>query len=191
MKNTIIACDDGYFPQFFKGRKGRTVLACIKTRNNSFIVGIAFKRIIIDGRETTPTITDLVKSLKPCKAVLLDGITYAGFDVADAMQIHEETQVPVITVQQYPLNLERIKYSLRKHFPDWTKRYEVISRIYRNMYPLSTRWKTIEFSPYGMSPKKASKLLLQTMIYSPIPEPLRIADHIASQISRLILRNNY
>lgn len=190
MKNTIIACDDGYFPPFFKGRKGKTVLVCVKTVNNTYVAGLAFKRVVIDGRETTLTIIELVETLKPGGTILLDGITYAGFDVADALLIHKETHLPVIAVQQYPLNLDRIKQSLQKHFPDWQERYEIIKNIYRNMYPLSTRWKTIQFSPYGINPKEASKLLIQTMIYSPIPEPLRIADQIASQLSRLVIREN-
>ncbi len=186
----IEAFDDGYFPIEYKSRRGNTVLLGVKTIDSKQVIGVTYTRIPVDGLETTDKIIESVKTLGTPDLILLDGITYAGFDIADPERIYYETETPVVTIQQYPLDLDRIKYSLIKHFPDWRIRYSVIERTYKRMYPLNTVWKTIFFAAYGISVKYVGNILRKLMIYSPIPEPLRIADKLASQFSKLFIRIN-
>jgi endonuclease V-like protein UPF0215 family len=186
----IEAFDDGYFPTEYKSRRGNTVLLGVKTLDSRRVIGITYTRIPVDGLEATDKIIESIKILGTPNLVLLDGITYAGFDVADPEKIYYDIGVPVVTIQQYPLDLERIKYSLIKHFPDWRIRYSVIEKTYKRMYPLNTVWKTIFFAAYGTSVNTVQNILRKLMIYSPVPEPLRIADKLASQFSKLFIRLN-
>ncbi len=190
MNIEIIAVDDGFFPIKYKGRKGKTLLLGIKTINIHHIVDLTYTSILIDGLETTNKTCRLIKLLGEANLVLLDGITYAGFDVVDADQVYSETGIPVIVYQQYPLDLHRVKKALQKHFPDWKQRYNVIEKIYRKMSYYPTRWRPILFYNVGINREDAIYYLEKTMIYSPVPEPLRLADQIASTISRLCIINN-
>ena len=190
MNIEIIAIDDGFFPTQYKGRKGKTLLLGIKTINIYHIVDLAYTSILVDGLETTNKTCRLIKLLGEANIVFLDGITYAGFDVVDADQVYLETGIPVIVYQQYPLDLDRVRKALQKHFPDWKQRYNVIEKIYRKMSYYPTRWRPILFYNVGVNREDAIYYLEKTMIYSPIPEPLRLADQIASTISRLCIINN-
>jgi len=186
----IIAVDDGFFPTQYKSRKGKTLLLGIKTINIYHIVGLAYTNILVDGLETTNKTCRLIKLLGEANIVFLDGITYAGFDVVDADQVYSETGIPVIVYQQYPLDLDRVRKALQKHFPDWKQRYNIIEKIYRKMNYFPTSWRPILFYNIGISREDAIYYLEKTMIYSPVPEPLRLADQIASTISRLCIINN-
>ncbi len=190
MNIEIIAVDDGFFPTQYKGRKGKTLLLGIKTINIYHIVDLVYTSILVDGLETTNRTCRLIKQLGEANLVFLDGITYAGFDVVDADQVYSETGIPVIVYQQYPLDLHRVKKALRKHFPDWKQRYNVIEKIYRKMSYYPTRWRPILFYNVGINREDAIYYLEKTMIYSPVPEPLRLADQIASTVSRSCIINN-
>ncbi len=188
----IIAFDDGFFPPEYKARRGKTLLLGVETKDTTCIIGLAYKWILVDGRETTSTIIELTNLLKPVDLVLLDGITYAGFDVVEPWRIHSETNVPVVVVQQYPLNLERVKRALYKHFKDAEERYKVIEYIASRYKYMDTPWKTIQYYVY---PEEKDELIIKalrkTMIYSPIPEPLRITHQIASTITKALHMKGY
>lgn len=178
----ILAFDDGYFPPSYKARRGKTLLVGVYTSKKTIIEAIAYKLVTVDGRETTGAIIEIAKYL-PGSTILLDGITYAGFDVVDPNMIHNSTGATVVVLQQYPLNLSRIKTALEKHFEDHEERYMVIEETYKKMRYLQTPWKTIQYYVVPETPG-ITKLLRELMIYSPVPEPLRIAHIVASTTSR-------
>ncbi len=180
--NLVLGVDDGYFPPSYKSGRGKTLLVGVLTREKYIIQKIFVKKIPIDSRQTTPTIIEFLRSTKP-ELVLLDGITYAGFDVVEPNIIYSETHVPITIIQQYPLNLERIRKALQKHFPDYKERYRIIEETYSKMVYLETPWKKIQVYMYPQGIIDV-KLLKELMIYSPIPEPLRLAHVIASSLSR-------
>ena len=180
----IAGFDDGFFPAYYKSRKGYTILAGVKTSNLYILSGVGFTQVLVDGRETTEKIVSLSRILRP-DVIFLDGITYAGFDVADPDAIYSSTGFPVITVQQYPLNISRIRKALENNFEDFRERLEVILRIWNKFNYLDTPWKMVQFYAVGISLEKALAILRSTMIYSPVPEPLRIAHMLASAVSRM------
>lgn len=182
----IAGFDDGYFPPSYKGGKGYTILAGVVARNRThFIERIGISAVLVDGRSVTDRIISMSKLLQP-DVVLLDGVTYAGFDVANPSEIFSRTGIPVIVVQQYPLNLKSIWSALSKHFSDYIERYKTIESVVRGFVYLDTPWKTIQYCSVGLSSSIAARILLENMFYSPVPEPLRIAHLLASTLSRTI-----
>lgn len=179
----ILAIDDGYFPPNFKSRRGYTYLTGILYVNEG-IEQVLLDKTLVDGLEVTDRITGFIKVCGKPLVLMLDGLTYAGFDVVDVDRVHLDTGVPIIVVQQYPLDLEKIKEALRLNFDDYSYRYGVIERNASRMKPYITRWKTIYVEAIGLNNQQVVEILEETMIYSPIPEPLRIAHQIASTISR-------
>ncbi len=194
MRHDVIAFDDGYFPPAFKGSVGKTLLIGVLYREGVTISKILWDTIVVDGLGVTNKIVSMVKVLKTHlddPVIILDGITYAGFDVADPDKIYSAIKIPVITFMQYPLDLERIRRALIKHFSDHETRYRVIHRTYTKAVPLITPWRVVRFYVVGLTREEASSLLRGLMIYSPVPEPLRIAHMIASYLSKYMLENGY
>lgn len=179
----ILAIDDGYFQPSFKSRRGYTYLVGV-LYVNARIELLLLDKILIDGLEATGRVIDFLKICSKPEVLMLDGVTYAGFDVVDVDKVYNETGVPVVVIQQYPLNLARVKKALETNFSDCNYRYEVIRRNAVRMKPYVTRWKTILVATLGLSREQTTRVLEETMIYSPVPEPLRIAHQIASTISR-------
>ena len=179
--------DDGFFPVDFKGKKGTTVIAGVELDGN-VVTRIGYGTVVVDARDSERVVAGLSK-LMTGELVFLDGVTYSGFDVVDPENIHSETGKPVIVVQHYPLNLDRIRKALVKHFPDWAERFRVINKVASSMTYVETPWKPVLIYPVGLSLDKAVELYKKNCIYSPIPEALRIADMVASNISRVRLLN--
>ncbi|WP_448578776.1 endonuclease dU [Thermosphaera sp.] len=177
--------DDGFFPLDFKGRKGTTVIAGVEL-DNGVLTRIGYGVVTVDARDSERVVTAMSKHMTG-ELVFLDGVTYSGFDVVDPDSVHAETGKPVIVVQHHPLNLDRIREALVKHFPDWAERFRVISKVASSMLYVETPWKPVLIYPAGLSFDEAVDLYKRNCIYSPLPEALRIADMVASSISRLRL----
>ncbi len=178
----VMGVDDGYFPPAYKSMRGETLLVGVLMDEDLAIEDALVRRVHIDSRESTDAIIEFARLARP-HVVLLDGITYAGFDVADPDKIREESGSAVIVIQQYPLNLERIRYALEKHFEDYNDRYGVIERVYSRMKYITTPWRRIQVY---IVPDRRELVdeIKRYMIYSPVPEPLRAAHLLASNLSR-------
>lgn len=183
----IEAYDDGYFPISYKGGRGSTYVVGVEVRNGFYPLKIAWSLVRVDMNTTTQIISEISKTMNG-SIILLDGITYAGFDVINPLYLYTSTGKGVITVIQYPLNLERIESALRRHFQDWRERYSIIKEVYTRANLLETPWRAIRLFTCGVSFNDAARILNSTCIYSPIPEPLRLAHKVASGISRAFLR---
>lgn len=182
----IEAYDDGFFPVYCKGGRCGTFIAGVRADKNR-VDKIAWTTVKVDLNKTLDAIINL-SSLLEGDIILLDGVTYAGFDVVDPVELSKNTSKGVIVIQQYPLNLDKIKRALQKHFTDWEIRFRVISSVYRKMTYYNTPWRVIKIYTVNINKDIADYVLKSTQLYSPIPEPLRIADRIASSLSRLVYR---
>uniref|UniRef100_A0A7J3ZJM9 UPF0215 protein ENM78_02385 n=1 Tax=Fervidicoccus fontis TaxID=683846 RepID=A0A7J3ZJM9_9CREN len=192
MKRTSISIgiDDGFFPPPPK-KKGLTVLAGVLTLNLQPLRA-ALERVTIDGLDGTERAVEIVKRLLEGEsgdvAVFLDGISIAGFNYIDPQALEESTGTMVVAVFRGPLSLEKIERALKKHFSDWEHRLS----IYRLVVPRIKRATTKRGRVYYYAPSldsiRAIRILEENQIYSPIPEPLRIADMLASEVSRLLRR---
>lgn len=189
---TVYAVDDGYFP-VSRERRVCTIVVVIKTsiiqdtRKVIVFNDMKIKEIKIDSMEITSKIKQLIESYKPTTndIILFDGITYAGFGVIDLKEI--ESIIKNIIVFFYrPLNLHKIKRALSANFPDWVKRYDIISNIYNKAITLEVN--NLIIRVYSTLNVKNTKEVLRKMIlFSPVPEPLRMAHIIASTLSRKAL----
>lgn len=181
----LLGVDDGYFPPWFKSKRGYTLLVGV-VYNNGRLESIMYDKVLVDGESTTELIISYAKQCCKVEALILDGVTYAGFDVVDIFRIWRETGTPVIVVQQYKLDLGKIRRALERNFLDYERRFRIIEEAVKLMKPYRTMWKTILIANLGLDNSSTIDLLEKNMIYSPIPEPLRYAHQIASAISKRI-----
>jgi len=113
---------------------------------------------------------------------MLDGVTYAGFNVVDIQQVVTETTKPVIVVMRHTPDFDEIKKALA-HLPECENRYQVIKRAGR-ITPVVTKDvdKPIYIQVCGMDIADACEIVRLTSTRSLIPEPLRVAHLIATGI---------
>ncbi|MEM1679659.1 MAG: DUF99 family protein [Sulfolobales archaeon] len=176
--------DDGYFPPTYKKSDRKTLLVATSCEGLN-LVAVRLTTITVDGLDGTEAVLRCVKSLGDThSAIFLDGVTYAGFNVVDSETIYRETSTPVIIVFKHSLNLKLIKEALMRNFNDWLERYEVIERSYRNASEVITPKGPLLISCVGTTHANALNILLSLQNINQYPEPLRIADMIASGLTR-------
>lgn len=173
----IIAWDDGPFE--FK-TKGKDILVGVIFRGGHFIDGLLKTEIEIDGFDATEKITEKILKTrhKDLRVVMLDGITFAGFNIVDIKEIYEKTKLSVIVVNRKKPNLQRF-VSLIKQMPNPEKRLRCVESA-GPVYFTSVKNKNIYFQCYGITKEDASKIIKETSTMSLIPEPLRVAHLMAT-----------
>jgi len=191
LTNLILeAYDDGYFPHYFKARRGTTYIVGVEVENEAILRKITIGVVLVDGRETQRVIREMSAGMSG-HIVLLDGVIYAGFDVVDPHDLYSSTGKSVLVVQLYPLDLDRIQKALQDHFEDWRERFSIIKTIYSKMIRVDTPWRVVQLYIVGLDFREALAIFKKSCIYSPSPEPLRIADKIASILSKLHVNKLY
>jgi len=154
-------------------------------RGGDWMDGVLRSDITKDGLDATDVICRMIlrsKHYGQIRAVMLDGITYAGFNVVDIEKIYRETGIPVIVVMRSKPDFEKIKSAL-KYFPDGEERWTIIERAGEIEKVAGERGKgSIYIQRAGISLESVSKIIRLTSIRSNIPEPLRVAHLIATGI---------
>jgi len=178
-----LGIDDGYFPVYFKEGKLKTLIVGVVCSGLT-PVNLAIDLITVDGLDGTEAALRVYRRLVPVDIVVLDGVTYAGFNVIDPEVMVNEAGVPVIVIFKHDLDINRVYRALVKHFSDWEYRFKVIKEVYEKSREYPTPWRPIRIALYKISSIEALKIVTDLQNTSPIPEPLRLADVIASGLTK-------
>jgi hypothetical protein len=161
-----------------------TVIGAV-LRGGGYLECVLSSCVSIDGDEATAVCKDMIQNTKhrqQLKAVMLDGVALGGFNVVDIYELHESTDLPVITVTRDPPDLDKIKLALQKNFKDWRKRWEILRR--GDIHTVETRHNPIFVKHVGLSLEEVKEIIKLSTIRGVIPEPIRVAHIIASGIVR-------
>lgn len=192
----IYAIDDGYFPYEAKSGRCYTILAMVKyvyelKRSRLLPLDVAIDKILVDYDYVELKILRLYREINrrgrnySQQLMILDGITYAGFNVVNPIELYQHLGIPIIVFFYKDLDLDKIIASLQKHFPDYNYRFNVIKTIYSNSVKLLTKLGEIRIYSQGIDDLRILRSTIEGMqLYSRTPEPLRVAHIIASTISR-------
>jgi endonuclease V-like protein UPF0215 family len=142
--------------------------------------------IEVDGIDATEKISSMIISsshFKQLRVVVLNGITFAGFNVVDIRALNAETRLPIIAVTREKPNLGEIREALR-HLPKSRERWSMIINA-GEISEVATRREEekIYVQIAGAAKEDAHRILQLTSTRSNIPEALRVAHLIASGIS--------
>lgn len=155
-------------------------------RGGYWLDGVMHTKIAVDGFDATERIASMITSsphFKQLRVVMLNGITFAGFNVVDIKALNVETRLPVIAVTREKPNLGEIREALM-HLPKSDERWSAVLNA-GELVEVTTRHKTEKIYVHiaGISEVDARKVLRLTSTRSNIPEALRVAHLIASGIS--------
>ncbi|UCE14479.1 MAG: DUF99 family protein [Candidatus Heimdallarchaeota archaeon] len=177
-KTPIIGIDDGGFDRFSKEEMSIPVFGVIM-KGAAYVDGIVQSQLKRDDPLATSIISEMIMSSdhkNQLQAILLQGITIAGFGVIDIVKLYEKTGIPVIVVLRKFPNFPKIKAALEKTFPEDQERWQSIERAGK---PLKAQEDPLIFlQVMGIHPKDAFLLIKKSTAVGTIPEALRIAHFI-------------
>lgn len=176
----IIAWDDCAF----KFRQKEVLIVGAIFRGGKFLDGMLSTKITKDGMDATEKIIKSIKSSRhyeQLSLIMLDGISYAGFNLVDIRLLNKKTKLPVIIVQRKIPNIKKFNETM-KMFKNHKKRAAIVKKagkFYRYKLPTGE----IFYQRCGISDDVCRKILDMTCVRANVPEPLRVAHLIASGLS--------
>jgi endonuclease V-like protein UPF0215 family len=173
----VIGFDDGPSDRF--GRGGRDVLLVGAVFARTRLDGVVSGCVRRDGRNATGRMVELVRGSqfdRHVRAVLLNGIAVAGFNVVDIHALADALDRPVIVVARRPPRYAKIRLAL-EHLHDGGRRWALIEAA-GPMEPV----RGIYVQRVGITLAETAALLEATTLHGKLPEPLRVAHLIAGGI---------
>ncbi len=151
-------------------------------RGGGQLDGVLRSEITKDGMDATEIIIRMIKKSKyytQIRVVMLDGVTYAGFNPVDIKNLYNETNIPVIVFMRACPDFEKIRLAL-ENLPETEKRWEIIQRAGKIYKIAKESPGFIQF--VGIDRESAVEVVRMTSTHSNIPEPLRAAHLIATGV---------
>lgn len=153
-------------------------------RGGEWLEGVVRTYVKKDGLDATDKIAEMISGTKhygQIRAVMLNGITLAGFNVVDMDRLCERTGLPVIVVMRRLPDMESIKSALT-HLTEPEYRYDLMTRAGKAIEIKAGRGEPIYIQIRGIREEDAIKVVKATAVHSRVPEPVRVAHLIATGI---------
>jgi len=183
MKNNIriFAIDDSPF----KFSDKETYAVGVICRIPTYIEGVNIFSVDVDGNDSTEKIIEVVNQSRfkeNIKAIIINGVALAGFNVVDIASIYTKTNIPAVTVSRNIPDIPNIKETLKKKFTDWIDKWYLIEK--NEIHILERGTHKLSYSYIGIEKKNAELLIEKSIYKGNYPEALRIAHIIASAIKK-------
>ena len=177
----MLGIDDG---KFIPKTKGSALIVGVVFRGGCSIDGVMHTRIKIDGLDATEKLALMINNSphhKQLRLVMLNGITFGGFNVVDLKKLHLATKLPILALTHDKPDLNGIHEAL-KNLPKAEERWDMILEAGK-IHEIINKGTTIYVETAGISFDDAEKIIALTSTRSSLPEPLRVAHLIASGVS--------
>jgi len=152
-------------------------------RGGEWLDGVLRAEITRDGLDGTDVIAEMVTGTRhypQIRVIMLDGVTYGGFNVIDIRELHSRTGLPIIVVMRTEPDMEQIMRALQ-HLPDVDLRWQAIMNA-GTITKIDVHESSLYIQCAGISTEDAAKIVRLSTTHSHIPEPLRVAHLIATGI---------
>lgn len=181
----VLGVDDGVFTPHVKGL---VPVVGVVFRGGYWLDGVMHTKVEVDGFDATEKIASMIINSphhKQLRVIMLNGITFAGFNVVNIKELNAEIKLPVIVVTREKPNFTEIREAL-KNLPESEERWKIMKGAGK-MFEVSTRSENekVYMQISGILEEDARKILQLTSTRSSVPEALRVAHLIASGISKI------
>lgn len=177
----VLGVDDG---KFVPHAPGEVIVVGVVFRGGCSIDGVMHTHVAVDGFDATEKIAAMVNGSPHCKQlrlIMLDGITFGGFNIVDLKKLNASTRLPVIALTCEKPDLEAVHEALG-NLPKSEERRRMILEAGKIM-EVQSRGKKLYMEVAGISQADAEEIVGATSTRSSLPEPLRVAHLIASGVS--------
>lgn len=161
----------------------RIMIVGVVFRGGEWMDGVLRSEITRDGMDATDVIAGMVtgtRHYQQIRVIMLDGVTYGGFNVVDITELQRRTCLPVIVVMRSEPDMARIRDALQ-NLPAADKRWQSILNA-GAIAEIDVHEGSLYIQCAGIGITDASKIVQLATTHSHIPEPLRIAHLIATGI---------
>jgi hypothetical protein len=181
----VLGVDDG---DFVPHTKGLVSIVGVVYRGGYWLEGVMRTEIEVDGMDATEKIAGMIKNSPHCdqlRVIMLNGITFAGFNVIDIKELFEMVKLPVVAIVREKPDLDEIKKAL-KNLPEYENRWTAIKNAGKIFKVLSRKASgPIYMQIAGISESDAKTIVKNTSTRSSVPEALRVAHIIASGLAKM------
>lgn len=148
-------------------------------RAGDYVEGFVVREIHVDGSDVTDTVVDMVNGTQhtnQLQVVLLDGITFGGFNVVDMDRLQTESGVAVIAVSRRKPDRERMRRGLQnvENTEGRMELVEAAGEAAEHGLDAGSVW----FQWRGCSEDQARTILDCVVVRGLVPEPVRVS-HLA------------
>ncbi len=128
----ILGVDDG---KFVPHTNGEVIVVGVVFRGGCSIDGVMHTHVAIDGFDATEKLASMINGSphhKQLRLVMLNGITFAGFNVVDIKRLNLETGLPVIALTPEKPDLEAVRKAL-SNLPKSEERWKMVLEAGKSM----------------------------------------------------------
>lgn len=178
----LFGVEDGSFGAFHREEPSSAFLCGVMVEYDQ-VIDVRLARIRVDGFDATEKLLNLLDGVE-ADAIVLGGITFAGFNMVDPWKIFKNSGIPVIIYSGTKPDNEDMLQALKKNFDDWRERWRIVEDL--GSIHSATTYKgepPVYFEVVGGSPEWAEEILHRSALISRIPEPVRVAGLIARGLS--------
>lgn len=179
----VLGVDDGVFTS---ESQGFAMVVGVVFRGGHWLDGVMHTRVKVDGFDACEKIAAMVLGsphYKQLRVIMLNGVTFAGFNVVDIKKLNEKTGLPVIAVTREKPDFAKIREAL-KNLSRSEERWKAVQSG-GEIFAVQTRTgdERVCAQASGISREDAEKILRLTSTRSSVPEALRVAHLVASGVS--------
>ena len=175
----VVGVEDGSFQ---KGVTDNALLIAVLL-TGSKIERVKACKINVDGLDATQKLCELLNGWR-FDAILLAGVSFAGFNVIDPEKICERFCKPVIIITRTKPRNQAVKRALQKHFEDWQVRWKIFEKLEAARKVVTSAWGApVYMEVVRGNIEWSSNLARALVIYGRVPEPLRVARLVARGLS--------
>jgi endonuclease V-like protein UPF0215 family len=175
----IVGVEDGSFQ---KNVTKKALLVAVLITGSKIEHVNAFK-ITVDGLDATERLSANIRDWA-FDALLLSGISFAGFNLIDPVKVFEAFGKPILIVSRTKPNNKTVKRALRAHFEDWETRWAILEKlgpVHKAVTLFGKR--PVYLETVHADVEWASRLVCALAFWGRLPEPLRVAGLIARGLS--------
>ncbi len=182
----VVGVEDGGFSRKLQGRGiQKALFVCVLLRGK-WINDFQADMITVDGLDATEKLTSMLRRLS-FDAVMLAGVSFAGFNLVDPTIVFEEFRKPVIVISRTKPNNIAVKNALRRHFEDWRIRWSVFDKL-GSVYEVvsMSAEPPVYVEVVGAELDWTSTLIRAASVCCRVPEPVRVARLVARGLTRML-----
>jgi endonuclease V-like protein UPF0215 family len=175
----VVGVDDGPFTPHV----GYAPIVGVVFRGGYWLDGVMSSRVKADGFDAANRIAAMIVGsphYRQLRVIMLDGVTFGGFNVVDIRKLNDLTDLPVIVVTRDRPDFDEIRAAVEK-LPRSGERWGAVKSA-GQVFEVETgrKGERVYMETCGVSESDARKIVRITSTRSSMPEALRVAHLIAS-----------